>query len=113
MLWLWQKSYAYMYIEQTRTYEIKKVAFKFNFLFLGYNTHHEEKLNFFFMTESEHLCCNDLSCGKLVLLFLRLNFIVSSLVSGKTEILGNGNVMQCFNIIASLTVECGYNVIRS
>lgn len=55
---------------------------------------------------------NDLSCRKLVLLFLRLNFNVSSLVSGKTEILGNGNVMHCFNIIASLTVECGY-VIRS
>lgn len=55
---------------------------------------------------------NDLSCGKLILLFLRLNFNFSSLVSGKTEILGNGNVMHCFNIIASLTVECGY-VIRS
>ena len=50
--------------------------------------------------------------GKLVLLFLRLNFNVSSLVSGKTEILGNGNVTKCFNIIASLTVVCGY-VIRS
>ena len=30
---------------------------------------------------------NDLSCGKLVLLFLRLNFNVSSVVSGKIEIL--------------------------
>ena len=30
---------------------------------------------------------NDLSCGKLVLLFLPLNFNVSSLVSERTEIL--------------------------
>ena len=43
----WQKSYAYMYIEQIRTYEIKKEAFKFNFLFLGYNIGHEEKLKNF------------------------------------------------------------------
>ena len=44
---LWQKSYAYMYTEQIRTYEIKKVAFKFNVLFLGYNIGHEEKLKNF------------------------------------------------------------------
>ena len=43
----WQKSYAYMYIEQIRTYEIKKEAFKFNFLFLGYDIGHEEKLKNF------------------------------------------------------------------
>ena len=36
-----------MYIEQIRTYEIKKEAFKLNFLFLGYNTGHEEKLKNF------------------------------------------------------------------
>ena len=33
-----------MYIEQIRTYEIKKVAFKFNFLFLGYDIGHEKKI---------------------------------------------------------------------
>ena len=38
---------------------------------------------------------NDLYCGKLVLLFLRLNVNVSSVVSGKIEILGNGNFMTC------------------
>ena len=32
--------------------------------------------------------------GRLVLLFLRLNFNVLSLVSGKIEILGNGNFMK-------------------
>ena len=46
-------SYAYMYIVQIRTCEIKKEAFKFNFLFLGYNTGHEEKLkNFVWPNES-------------------------------------------------------------
>ena len=70
-----------MYIEQIRTYEIKKVAFKFNFLFLGYDIGREKKLK-------------TLYDGRLVLLFLRLNFNVLSLVSGRIEILGNGNFMK-------------------
>ena len=49
---LWQKSYAYMYIEQIRTYEIKKVAFKFNFLFLGYDIGHEKKIKNFVWWET-------------------------------------------------------------
>ena len=42
-----------MYIEQIWAYEIKKVAFKFNSLFLGYNIGDEEKLkNFLWPNES-------------------------------------------------------------
>ena len=87
-----------MYIEQIRTYEIKKVAFKFNFLFLGYDIGHEKKIKNFVWWETSTFVSS-----------LKFQCFISRI--GKNWDSWEWKFFEGF-IIAPLTVVCGY-VIRS